>query len=122
MPVRKLDISAIVDALDRPYRVKGASFLFAQAPWLNVLRYSLIAAGALVATFPQYSKFAVPLILSGVALFFLQSVPGLRGLFAGSLSRRLSLLRKQGNGSGLDDLDAASRALATIAAMKARTR
>jgi hypothetical protein len=123
MPVSKLDISSIVDALDRPHRVKGrASFLFAQAPWLNVLRYSLIAAGGLAAVFPQYSKFTLPLILSGVALFFVQSVPGLRGFFAGSLSRRLSLLREQRNGSGLDNLDFAQTALATIAAMKARTR
>jgi hypothetical protein len=94
MPVSKLDISTIIDALDRPYRVKGASFLFAQAPWLNVLRHSFIAAGGLAGAFPQYSKFALPLILSGVALFFLQSVPGLRGLFAGPLFRGACLFSK----------------------------
>ncbi len=122
MPIRKLEISDIVDAVERPYRLKGASFLFAQASWLNLLRNSLIAAGALAGGFLQYRKFAMPLVMSGVGLFLLQSAPGLRGLFAGPLAKRLSALRKHHNRSALDNLDAALAALATIGAMKARAR
>jgi hypothetical protein len=122
MSVRKVDISAIIDALDRPLRMKGASFLFAQAPWLNILRYGLVVAGALAAGSQQYSKLAVPLIFGGVALFLVQSAPGMRGVLAGSLSTRLSRLRKQSDESGPANLDVATAAFDRFAATRARMR